>query len=279
MGDIHIHKDLGKRTLIMGIVNVTPDSFSDGGKYATVEKALKHARRLIAEGADLLDVGGESTRPGAAPVAAEEELERVIPLLEALRADGCPVPISVDTYKGVVAAEALRAGAAIVNDVWGGKRDPELLRAAAEAEAPIVLTHNREDMNYGDDFVADVLADLAQSVRLAKEAGIPDERIILDPGIGFAKHRAHNLFLMNRLSDVAALGYPVLLGTSRKRFIRDTLDEGPEDVVEGTIATTIWGIRQGVRIVRVHDVRANAKAARMADAMVAAEAAGVQGGS
>ncbi|MCI3923239.1 dihydropteroate synthase [Paenibacillus sp. TRM 82003] len=270
-----IHKDLGKRTLIMGIVNVTPDSFSDGGKYSTVEGALKHARRLVAEGADLLDVGGESTRPGAEPVSAEEELARVIPVLEALRSDGCPVPISIDTYKAVVAAEALKAGAAIVNDVWGGKRDPQLLRVAARSHASVVLMHNRPDMNYGEDFVADVLADLRESVRLAKEAGIPDSRIVLDPGIGFAKHREHNLYLMNRLSDVASLGCPVLLGTSRKRFIRDTLNEGPEDVVEGTIATTIWGVRQGVAIVRVHDVRENAKAARMADAMVSAGIAGV----
>lgn len=266
-----IHKELGKRTLIMGIVNVTPDSFSDGGKYTTAERALKHARRLIAEGADILDVGGESTRPGASPVSADEELSRVVPVLEALRADGCPVPISIDTYKGIVAKEALRAGATIVNDVWGGKRDPSLLAAAAAAQAAVVLMHNRTNMDYGEDFVADVLADLSESVRLAKEAGIPDESIVLDPGIGFAKHRAHNLFLMNRLSDVASLGYPVLLGTSRKRFIRDTLGEGPDDVVEGTIATTVWGVCQGVRIVRVHDVRENAKAARMADAMATAE--------
>jgi len=264
-----IHPDLGRRTLIMGILNVTPDSFSDGGKYTTVERALKHARRLIAEGADILDVGGESTRPGSEPVSAEEELRRVVPVLEALRADGCPVPISVDTYKGIVAEAALRAGASIVNDVWGGKKDPSLLRVAAEHGAAVVLMHNRDDMNYGEDFAAAVVADLRDCITLARDAGIPDERIVLDPGIGFAKTREHNLRLMNRLSDVAALGYPVLLGTSRKRFIRETLDAEPDDVVEGTIATTVLGIAKGVSIVRVHDVRENAKAARMADAICA----------
>jgi len=267
------HPELGRRTLIMGILNVTPDSFSDGGKYADVERALKHARRLAAEGADILDVGGESTRPGAAPVSAEEELERVVPVIEALVADGYPLPISIDTYKGVVAEAALRAGASIVNDVWGGIKDPTLLEAAASRRAPVVLTHNRETMNYGANFVEDVLSDLKAMARAARAAGVPDDRIVLDPGIGFAKTREHNLLLMNRLDRIASLGYPVLLGTSRKRFIRETLDAGPDDVVEGTIATTVLGIHQGVSIVRVHDVRANAKAAKLADAVRAAAAA------
>jgi dihydropteroate synthase len=262
-----IHQDLGKRTLIMGILNVTPDSFSDGGKYATVERAVKHARRLIVEGADLLDVGGESTRPGSQPVSAEEELERVIPVLEALREDGCPIPISIDTYKGSVALESLKSGAHIINDIWGGRKDPEILRVAAERQAPIILMHNRMDLEYSPDFVSDVLEDLQESIRMALKAGISKERIALDPGIGFAKHREHNLVLLNRLGDVVKLGYPVLLGTSRKRFIRETLDAGPDDVVEGTIATTVLGIQQGVQMIRVHDVRANAKAARMADAV------------
>ncbi|TLS48627.1 dihydropteroate synthase [Paenibacillus antri] len=263
-----IHKDLGRRTLIMGILNVTPDSFSDGGKYTTVERAVEHARRLIAEGADILDVGGESTRPGYVPVTDEEEIARVVPVLEALRRDGIDVPISIDTYKSAVAEAALAAGATIVNDIWGGKKDPRLLEAAARRNAPVVLTHNRDDMNYGPDFVVDVYNDLSECVWVAKAAGIPDDRIILDPGIGFAKTRRHNLELLNRLEAVASLGFPVLLGTSRKRFIRDILDAGPEDVVEGTIATTALGVQKGVSIVRVHDVGANAKAARMADAIV-----------
>jgi len=264
------HPDLGRRTLIMGILNVTPDSFSDGGKYATVDKAVAHARRLVEEGADLLDVGGESTRPGFEPVSAAEELRRVVPVLEALREDGCPVPISIDTYKGVVAEAALDAGASIVNDVWGGRKDPSLLRVAAEREAPVILMHNRENMDYGPDFVKDVIADLRACVARALEAGIAEGRIALDPGIGFAKTAAHNLELMGRLDEIVELGYPVLLGTSRKRFIRGVLDAGPDDVVEGTIATTVLGIRQGISIVRVHDVLANAKAARMTDAIVRA---------
>jgi dihydropteroate synthase len=254
----------------MGIINVTPDSFSDGGKYSSAERAVAHARRLVDEGADILDIGGESTRPGSMPVSAEEELERVIPVLEALQKEGCPVPISIDTYKGNVAEEALRAGAAIVNDVWGGKKDPTILEAAAKWKSPVILTHNRENRNYGIDFVGDIAADLLESVRLAAEAGVRRSAIVLDPGFGFAKHREHNLHLMNRLKDIVDLGFPVLLGASRKRFIRETLDAPPDDVVEGTIATTVLGIHQGVSIVRVHDVKANVKAARMADAIRAA---------
>jgi dihydropteroate synthase len=263
-----IHPDLGKRTLIMGILNVTPDSFSDGGKYMSVERALKHARLLIAEGADILDVGGESTRPGYVEISVEEEIARVVPVLKALRSHGIDVPISIDTYKADVAEAALEAGATIVNDVWGGKREPRILEVAAKRNVPIILTHNRDNMNYSHNFIDDVYTDLNECVWVAKAAGIPNEHIVLDPGIGFAKTRRHNLDLLNQLGVVASLGYPVLLGTSRKRFIRDILEAGPEDVVEGTIATTVLGIQQGVSIVRVHDVRANAKAARMADAIV-----------
>ncbi|HZG75602.1 MAG TPA: dihydropteroate synthase [Paenibacillus sp.] len=262
------HRHLGERTLIMGILNVTPDSFSDGGKYMTVERALKHARLLIAEGADIIDVGGESTRPGYVEIPVEEEIARVVPALKALRGNGIDVPISIDTYKSAVAEAALEAGASIVNDVWGGKKDPRILEVAAHRNAPVILTHNRDNMDYGPDVVGDVYNDLSECIRSAKAAGIPDEHIVLDPGIGFAKTRQHNLELLRRLDELAPLGYPVLLGTSRKRFIRDILEAGPEDVVEGTIATTVLGIQKGVSIVRVHDVRANAKAARMADAIV-----------
>ena len=263
-----IHKDLGQRTLIMGILNVTPDSFSDGGKYTTVERALKHARRMVAEGADIIDIGGESTRPGFTPITAEEELDRLLPVIHAIRNAGMETPISVDTYKGIVAQETLKAGANIINDIWGGLHDPSILRVAAETGAPIILTHNREDMNYSSDFIADVAADLTRCVRLAKEAGVTDEQIVLDPGIGFAKTRQHELLLLNQLSEIVKLGYPVLLGTSRKRLIRHILQAEIEEIVEGTLATTVLGIRDGVSIVRVHDVLANAKAARMADAIV-----------
>jgi dihydropteroate synthase len=264
------HPDLGQRTLIMGILNVTPDSFSDGGEYTLIERAVKHARRLIAEGADMLDIGGESTRPRSLPVSEEEELERVIPVLAALREDGCPVPISIDTYKGSVAREALQSGASIINDVWGGRKDPEILRVAVEREAPIILMHNRTNLDYGPDVIETVIDDLRVCVERALEAGIPKDRIALDPGIGFAKQRGHNLLLMNGLGDLVRLGYPVLLGTSRKRFIQETLEARPDDVVEGTIATTVLGIAQGVQMLRVHDVRANVKAARMTDAIIAA---------
>lgn len=262
------HPELGRRTLIMGILNVTPDSFSDGGKYDTVERAEAHARRLVDEGADFIDVGGESTRPGHEPVSAEEELRRVIPVIRALAGGGCPVPISIDTYKAEVAAAALDAGASIVNDVWGGRKDPEILRVAAERGAPVVLMHNREDMNYGPDFVSDIVRELRECAQRALAAGIAPDRIVLDPGFGFAKTMPQHLELMGRLGEIAAIGYPVLLGTSRKRFIRFTLDAEAGDVVEGTVATTVLGIAQGVSIVRVHDVRVNVKAARMADAIV-----------
>lgn len=267
---MNIHKDLGKRTLVMGILNVTPDSFSDGGKFMAADRALARARQLIAEGADILDIGGESNRPGFVPVSAEEELARVIPVLNALRDDGCPVPISIDTYKGVVAEEALKAGASMVNDIWGGKKDPYLLEVAAKYNAPVILTHNRPDMDYSPDFIGDVLADLQESVRLALDAGVSKEQIVLDPGLCFAKTVEQNFQMAANLHRLAELGFPVLLGASRKTFIWKTLNSGPEHVLEGTIATTVMGISQGVSIVRVHDVRENVQAVRIADAIRAA---------
>lgn len=265
-----IHKDLGKRTLVMGILNVTPDSFSDGGQYMEVEQAVGHARRLIAEGADILDIGGESIRPGSEPVSAEEELARVLPVLRALQREGCPVPISIDTYKGIVAEEALKAGASIINDIWGGRKDPYLLKVAAEHKAPVILTHNRPAINYGPDFFADFMADMREIVRLALEASVGKEQIVLDPGIGFAKTREHNLELMARLGELVDLGYPVLLGASRKTFIRQTLQAAPDQVLGGTIATSVAAALKGVAIVRVHDVLENVKAVRMTDAIRAA---------
>ncbi|REK68414.1 MAG: dihydropteroate synthase [Cohnella sp.] len=258
--------ELGQRTLVMGILNVTPDSFSDGGRYLNVEDAVARARLMVEEGADLIDIGGESTRPGHVPVSAEEEQARILPVIRAL-AGSIGVPISVDTYKADTARRALEAGAHILNDIWGLKGDPKMAAVAAEFGCPVIVTHNRGDTDYAD-FVPDVLDDLRQSIDLAREAGVKDDRIWLDPGIGFAKSYEQNLELMGRLDELTALGYPVLLGTSRKTFIRNTLGLPADDVVEGTGATTALGIAQGCQIVRVHDVKANKRIAQMTDAIV-----------
>lgn len=257
---------LGGKTLIMGILNVTPDSFSDGGRYQTLEHAVVRAKEMVSEGADIIDIGGESTRPGSEKVSLEEELQRVIPVIQALKGE-ISVPISVDTYKAEVARQAMEAGAHIVNDVWGFKEDPEIARVAASYGCPVILMHNRKIAEYGD-FLADVIADLKESVEIALRAGVPEDRIILDPGIGFAKTREQNLFLMNHLRDIASIGYPVLLGTSRKRMIRNTLDLPADDVVEGTAATVALGIAQGCDIMRVHDVKQMKRVAVMTDAIV-----------
>ncbi|AGT30530.1 dihydropteroate synthase [Geobacillus genomosp. 3] len=258
--------DLDKKTLIMGIVNVTPDSFSDGGRFYEVERAVEHAKRLVAEGADIIDVGGESTRPGAEQVPLDEELRRVIPAVKAI-ANEVNVPISVDTYKAEVARQAIEAGAHIINDVWGAKADPDMARVAASYEVPIILMHNRHDMAYRD-LISDMIADLEESIRIVKQAGVKEENIILDPGVGFAKTLEHNLEVMRRLDEFAALGYPLLLGTSRKRFIGHVLDVPVEERVEGTGATVCLGIAKGAHIVRVHDVLPIARMAKMMDAML-----------
>ncbi|WP_080831606.1 dihydropteroate synthase [Cohnella massiliensis] len=258
--------EFGNRTLIMGILNITPDSFSDGGRYLDVDAAVARAREMVEEGADLIDIGGESTRPGHDPVSAEEEIARIVPVIRALRGS-VRVPISVDTYKAKTARAALAAGAHILNDVWGLKADPEMAAVVAEHGCPVILMHNRKKMDYAD-FVPDVLADLQESVRLARAAGVADDHIWLDPGIGFAKDDERNLELLGRLGELAALGYPVLLAASRKTVIRNTLGLPADDVVEGTATTTALGIAQGCQMVRVHDVKANKRVARMADAIV-----------
>ncbi|MBO9598564.1 MAG: dihydropteroate synthase [Cohnella sp.] len=257
---------LGDRTLIMGILNATPDSFSDGGRYDRVEAAVERAKRMAAEGADIIDIGGESTRPGHDAVPLEEELRRIIPVIRAVR-EAVSLPISVDTYKAEAARQALEAGAHIVNDVWGFRRDPDIADVAADYGVPVILTHNREARDYAD-YVPDVLNDLRECVRIAANAGVADDRIWLDPGIGFAKDYAENIELMGRLDEIAALGYPVLLGTSRKTFIRQTLDVTADDAVEGTGATVALGIAQGCQIVRVHDIKQMKRAAAMTDAIV-----------
>lgn len=258
--------ELGSRTLIMGILNVTPDSFSDGGRYLDPDAAVAQALRMVEDGADILDIGGESTRPGHEPVSIDEELRRVLPVIEALRGR-VAVPLSVDTYKAEVARRSLEAGAHILNDVWGFKREPDMAAVAADYDCPVILTHNRTDQAY-TRFLEDVQSDLRESIRIAREAGVREENIILDPGIGFAKTYEHNLNLLNRLEAVTGLGYPVLLGASRKTFIRRTLGLPADDVVEGTLATTVLGIAKGCDIVRVHDVKETKRAALMSDAIV-----------
>ncbi|OWA33206.1 dihydropteroate synthase [Saccharibacillus sp. O16] len=267
-GDVRL--DLGRATRIMGILNTTPDSFSDGGSYIDVDSAIRQAREMVLAGADLIDIGGESTRPGADPVSLDEELSRVIPVIEALRRELPGVPLSVDTYKAEVARLSLAAGAHIINDVWGCKADTRMAHVAAEAECPVILTHNRPDSNY-TDLLADVAADLMESVQIARAAGVKDEHIILDPGIGFAKNGMENLRLMTQLDQLVELGFPVLLGTSRKRFIREVLDLPVLEVIEGTAATVAFGIAEGCQIVRVHDVASIKRTVAMCDAMLYAE--------
>jgi len=260
--------ELGRRTLVMGILNVTPDSFSDGGRYMAVDAAVEHAVRMVRAGADIIDIGGESTRPGSRPVPADEEIRRVIPVIRAVREALPNVPLSIDTYKAETACRALEAGAHIINDVWGLKADPEMARTAAEFGCPVVISHNRLEAGGYADIARDVAAELLDSVRLAAEAGVDPRNIWLDPGIGFVKDYEDNLDMMGRLAELVRLGYPVLLGTSRKRFIRHTLDLPADDVVEGTAATVALGIAQGCQIVRVHDVDRIVRTVRMTDAIV-----------
>lgn len=259
--------ELGNRTLIMGILNVTPDSFSDGGLWDHPDKAVEHALRMAAEGADIIDIGGESTRPGHQPVGLEEELARVLPVIESIHKAAPHLPLSIDTYKAEVARQALAAGAHIINDIWGCKADPEMAAVAAAADCPIILMHNRQDRNY-TNLSADMSADLKESIDLALAAGVKPANIILDPGIGFAKDYNENLQAMMLLDGLTELGYPLLLATSRKKFIRTLLDLPSDDVVEGTAATVAFGIAQGCQIVRVHDVSLIKRTVKMCDAML-----------
>ncbi len=258
--------DFKKKTIIMGILNATPDSFSDGGSFNKMDEAIKRAIEMVEEGADIIDIGGESTRPGAKFIPAEEEIERVVPVIKAI-SNAVDVPISIDTYKADVAREALAAGAHIINDVWGAKADVNMKQVAAETKAPIILMHNREDRNY-QSFFRDVMNDLYESITLVKEAGVSDEQIILDPGIGFAKNVKLNLEMMRHLHKLVAIGYPVLLGTSRKSMIGAVLDLPVHERMEGTGATVCYGIQQGCQIVRVHDVKEISRMAKMMDAMM-----------
>jgi dihydropteroate synthase len=276
----------GFRTYVMGILNVTPDSFSGDGiitKGDPVQRAVEQARDFLANGADILDVGGESTRPGSEPVNADEELERVIPVIEVIAREFPDALISIDTYKARVAETAFKTGAHILNDVWGLRADPQLGSVAAKYNVPVILMHNRSNPasvevrnQLGNayigstykDLMEDVRRELLVSVELALKAGIEETRVILDPGIGFGKTREHNLELINRLDEIRALGYPVLLGPSRKSFIGFTLDLPADQRVEGTAATVAVGIARGADIIRVHDVKEMARVAKMTDAIV-----------
>ncbi|MEM5603639.1 dihydropteroate synthase [Bacillus cereus] len=258
--------NLNEKTLIMGILNVTPDSFSDGGSYNEVEAAVRHAKEMRDEGAHIIDIGGESTRPGFAKVSVEEEIKRVVPMIHAVSKE-VQLPISIDTYKAEVAKQAIEAGAHIINDIWGVKAEPKIAEVAAHYDVPIILMHNRDNMNYRN-LIADMIADLYDSIKIAKDAGVRDENIILDPGIGFAKTPEQNLEAMRNLEQLNVLGYPVLLGTSRKSFIGHVLDLPVEERLEGTGATVCLGIEKGCEFVRVHDVKEMARMAKMMDAMI-----------
>ncbi|MGV2623260.1 UNVERIFIED_CONTAM: dihydropteroate synthase [Halobacillus marinus] len=250
----------------MGILNVTPDSFSDGGLYNDMDDAVRQAVRMEEAGADIIDIGGESTRPGHAPVSEEEELARVLPIIKAVTR-AVHIPVSIDTYKAEVAKQAVEAGASIINDVWGAKKEPEIADVAARYDVPIILMHNRTDKTYGS-LIEDMKSDLKQSVAIAKEAGVKEHQIILDPGIGFAKTQEDNLVVMRHLNDFHELGYPILLATSRKSFIGTVLDLPKDQRMEGTGATVCFGISQGVHMVRVHDVEPIVKMTKMMDAMI-----------
>lgn len=263
--------DYGKKTIIMGILNVTPDSFSDGGKYNDVELAVERAKKMVENGADIIDIGGESTRPGYTVISEEEEIERVVPVIEAI-SKNVQVPISIDTYKAKVAQKAVEAGAHIINDIWGAKADTKMAAVAAEYNVPIVLMHNRHDRNYSF-FIRDVLNDLYESISIVKQAGVKDEQIILDPGIGFAKDLNENILMMQHLDTLTALGYPVLLGTSKKSMIGQALELPVEERMEGTGATVCYGIQKGCQIIRIHDVKEMSRMAKMMDVLMGKGAA------
>ena len=258
--------EYGKRTYIMGILNVTPDSFSDGGNFNNIDAAIKHAREMIEDGVDIIDIGGESTRPGHKYVEADEEIQRVTPVIKELKKE-INVPISIDTYKSKVAEEALKLGVEMINDVWGLKRDKDMAKVVAKYDAHVCIMHNQDGTDYNEDIMESIKKSLNESISIALKAGVKKDKIVLDPGIGFGKTFEQNLEVLKRLDELNDLGYPILLGTSRKSVIGNVLNVEPKERLEGTIATTVLGIRDGVDIVRVHDVKENLKAVKMADAI------------
>ena len=261
--------DVKNKTYVMGILNVTPDSFSDGGRWNNLDAALKHTQQMILEGADIIDVGGESTRPGHVQVSEMQELERTIPVIEKIR-EKFDIPISIDTYKSKVADEAVRAGADLVNDIWGLKYDAALAGVIADSGAACCLMHNRSQLQEHpyQDFMEDMLSDLRDTLELAEKAGIAQDKVILDPGIGFAKTVENNLEAIRCLERLHQLGCPVLLGTSRKSVVGLTLDLPAGERLEGTLVTTVFAVMKRCAFVRVHDVKENVRAIRMAEAIL-----------
>ncbi|WP_245631807.1 dihydropteroate synthase [Alicyclobacillus ferrooxydans] len=258
-----------KRTLVMGIVNVTPDSFSDGGSFANPAAAISHAYQLIEDGADILDIGGESTRPGHQPVPWDEEWARVLPVLKELTTN-CKIPISLDTTKARVADKAIRLGVTIINDIWGGQADPDMLPLAADAKCTYVWMHNRHEPVSSEGFT-NLMQETMQGIEQCLGAGIDKARLWLDPGIGFGKTHVQNLTALRRLPEYCALGYPVLLGTSRKRVVGRTLDLPVSERLEGSLATVSYGVMSGIDVVRVHDVKETVRTCRMIEAILGAE--------
>lgn len=258
--------DIDHECYIMGILNVTPDSFSDGGQWNDYDKAKKHVADMIEEGAAIIDVGGESTRPGHTQISVEEEINRVVPIIRMIK-ENFDIPVSIDSYKSPVVEAALKAGADLVNDIWRLKYDRRVADLIAEYQVPCCLMHNRDNTDY-NDFLKDVCEDLRESVAIAREAGIPDEHIILDPGVGFGKTYEQNLRIIHHLECLKELGYPVLLATSRKSVIGIALDLPSDQRVEGTVTTTVMGVEKGAAFVRVHDVKENMRAIKMTQAIL-----------
>lgn len=258
--------DLANETYVMGILNITPDSFSDGGKFNSLDKALFHTEEMIKDGAAIIDIGGESTRPGYTLLSVEEEIQRVVPVIEAIKSR-FNIPISLDTYKSKVASAGILAGVDLINDIWGLKYDGELAEVIAKSGLPCCLMHNRKDADY-TNFMEDVLMDLSETIKIAQKAGIDNTKIILDPGVGFGKTYENNLEIINKLEELHSFGYPLLLGTSRKSVIGLTLDLPANERVEGTLVTTVFGVLKGCSFVRVHDVKENVRAIQMTRAIM-----------
>lgn len=257
--------DVRNHTYVMGILNLTPDSFSDGGRWRERDKALYRVEEMLSEGMDILDVGGESTRPGHTTISSQEEIDRVIPVIEAVK-NRFDVPISLDTYKEQVAKAGIKAGADMINDIWGLKKDNAMAKVIADSGVPCCLMHNRKEAEYVE-LIPDMLKDLQESVKIALEAGISREQIILDPGIGFGKTYVDNMEVLQSLKEFGKTGYPLLLGVSRKSVIGLTLDLPVEERLEGTLVTTVLAVLQGYSFVRVHDVKENVRAIRMTEAV------------
>lgn len=258
--------DTKNKTYIMGILNVTPDSFSDGGKYNHLDAALFHTEEMLRDGADIIDIGGESTRPGHTVITEEEEIARVTPVIQAVKSR-FDVPVSIDTYKGKVTEAALQAGADLVNDIWGFKHDRKVAELTAKYGAACCLMHNRHEAVY-ENFLEDMVRDMEECVRIAREAGVADDRIILDPGVGFGKTYEMNLEAIHHVDVLHRLGFPILLGTSRKSVIGLTLNLPADQRVEGTLVTTVMGVMKGCAFVRVHDIKENKRAIQMTEAIL-----------